>query len=107
MLRLRVGLERHAARSRDAAGRATQPLSLRLPHLAPEPFWSDGGGDPWIWDAVNGVRSLTSILQAANGDVSQWSRLGATAMSADGKTVVGVGGLASVSGLTSFIARLP
>ncbi len=66
-----------------------------------------GGSDPWIWDAVNGVRSLTSILEAANGDVSQWSYLSAAAMSADGKTVVGTGSLASASGLTSFIARLP
>jgi uncharacterized membrane protein len=66
-----------------------------------------GGSDPWIWDAVNGVRSLTSILEAANGDVSQWSLLEPVAMSADGKTVVGTGGLAGVSGLTAFIARLP
>ena len=61
--------------------------------------------EPWIWDAVNGVRSLTSILAAANGDVSQWSDLRASAMSADGKTVIGSGRLADT--FTSFIARLP
>jgi uncharacterized membrane protein len=63
------------------------------------------GNEAWIWDVLNGVRSLTSILAAANGDVSNWSNLSARAMSADGKTVIGSGTLAGTS--TAFIARLP
>lgn len=61
--------------------------------------------DSWIWDGLNGMRSLTSILTAANADMSQWTFFRGNAISADGKTVVGHGTYAGSS--TAFIARLP
>jgi probable HAF family extracellular repeat protein len=61
-----------------------------------------GSGEGWLWDAVNGVRSLISILTAANGDVTTLASTHVQAMSSDGKTVVG-----SSSFGGAFIARLP
>jgi len=63
---------------------------------------------PWVWDTTKGARLLSTILMASGVDLSGWTldTSGTTAVSADGKIVVGGG--KSPSGLHSgWIARLP
>jgi probable HAF family extracellular repeat protein len=54
-----------------------------------------GGGDdfPYIWDEVNGMRKLTDVLVALGlgPELAGWDLFEATAVSADGSTVVGWG----------------
>lgn len=44
---------------------------------------------PFIWDEINGMRSLRDLLSAAGVDVSGWRNPIAAAVSADGMTIVG------------------
>ncbi|NEQ62731.1 MAG: PEP-CTERM sorting domain-containing protein [Moorea sp. SIO4A1] len=53
---------------------------------------SSRGEEPFIWDSLNGMRSLIQLL--ANDfslDVSDWTNLTVADISADGSTIVGVG----------------
>jgi uncharacterized membrane protein len=61
-----------------------------------------GTGAGWLWDAVNGARSLSSVLAAANADVTGLDSAYVKAMSSDGKTVIG----ANTTG-GAVVARLP
>jgi hypothetical protein len=63
--------------------------------------------DDWLWDPINGARSVTSVLAGANGDVSGWAAINFTAMSSDGKTLVGSGTLVASGTQKALIARLP
>ena len=91
-----VGLERTGELCNDAFPIGRLPTSKDLRPNTPTDLPVQHG-----LTHVHGHR----LLEAANGDVSQWSYLSAKAMSADGKTVVGIGTLAGPT--TSFIARLP
>ena len=54
----------------------------------------EGGLEPvaFIWDAVHGVRNLAEVLVSEYGvDLTGWSLREATGISADGRTIVGVG----------------
>lgn len=59
------------------------------------PGW--GGVDPpppteaFIWDATHGMRSLRDVLSDLGADLMGWQLHGATAISADGLTIVGSG----------------
>jgi uncharacterized membrane protein len=51
-----------------------------------------GGAEPFIWDAVHGMRSLVDVLENEHGlDLAGWSLGGAASVSADGRTIVGTG----------------
>lgn len=59
--------------------------------------WADnsgGGSAAFIWDETNGMRSLEDVLATYGVSLpAGWSGLGyATGVSADGRTIVGVGG---------------
>jgi probable HAF family extracellular repeat protein len=45
----------------------------------------------FIWDEANGMRDLKSVIVADNPDLANWTLRSANAISADGKTIVGVG----------------
>lgn len=45
---------------------------------------------PFIWDNMNGMRSLADLLVAGGADLSGYTLLQATDISADGTTIVGV-----------------
>ncbi len=49
------------------------------------------GSEAFIWDSTNGMRSLRDILIADGVDMTDWTLFSATAISADGTTVVGYG----------------
>jgi probable HAF family extracellular repeat protein len=51
----------------------------------------DGSAEPFIWDAVNGMRSLSTVLTDLGLDLSGWDLRTATGISADGSTIVGDG----------------
>jgi probable HAF family extracellular repeat protein len=51
----------------------------------------DGFEEPFIWDAVNGMRSLTTVLTDLGLDLTGWDLRTATGISADGSTIVGDG----------------
>lgn len=52
----------------------------------------DGCNAAWIWDQVNGRRSIGTILTTGGIDLSDWEYLiGATSVSADGALIVGSG----------------
>jgi len=53
---------------------------------------TDNGRRAFIWDTVNGMRSLQSILVSDWGlDLGSWMLLEARGISADGLTIVGIG----------------
>lgn len=52
---------------------------------------SANGQEAFIWDATNGMRSIRDILIADGINMDGWSLTEATAISADGTTVVGYG----------------
>jgi probable HAF family extracellular repeat protein len=46
----------------------------------------------FIWDAANGMRDLQQVLESQLGlDLTGWALRGATAVSTDGRTIVGWG----------------
>jgi uncharacterized membrane protein len=53
---------------------------------------SDSGGEAFIWDSVNGMRNLQSVLTSNYGlDLTGWTLTSARGISADGMTIVGYG----------------
>jgi hypothetical protein len=46
---------------------------------------------PFIWDAINGMRSLSTVLTDLGLDLTGWDLRTATGISADGSTIVGDG----------------
>lgn len=59
-----------------------------------------------VWDATNGMRDLSVVLASLGIDLTGWTLTQATAISADGRTIVGVG--TNPSGLTEgWIAVIP
>ena len=63
------------------------------------------GGGAFIWDDVNGYRNLQSVLVGYGVDMTGWSLSQASAISADGRTIVGLG---THNGLTEgFVATIP
>jgi hypothetical protein len=59
-----------------------------------------------MWDQVNGVRSMVSVLQTAGVDLTGWSLASANAVTPDGKIVVGTGYNPS-GNIEAWLARLP
>lgn len=60
----------------------------------------------FIWDAVHGMRDLSAVLSAEGADLSNWVLTDATAVSDDGRTIVGFG--TDPTGQTqAWIAMLP
>jgi uncharacterized membrane protein len=52
----------------------------------------DDGANAFIWDSVNGMQSLASVLENTYGlDLSGWTLGTAYAISNDGSTIVGYG----------------
>ncbi len=47
--------------------------------------------EAFIWDTENGMRALHQVLSSLGLEVSGWELIGATGVSADGKTIVGYG----------------
>lgn len=45
----------------------------------------------FLWTTTDGMQTLQSILQSQGGDLSGWTILGATAISGNGKVIVGYG----------------
>ena len=61
----------------------------------------------WLWDRVRGTRSLKGYLvQLGSTDVADWSLQVATAISADGRTIAGIG-LNPQGEKEAFIAHIP
>lgn len=52
---------------------------------------SASGDEAFIWDSVNGMRSLRDLLIAEGNEIVGWQLLGASGVSADGRTIVGIG----------------
>ena len=50
-----------------------------------------GGGEAFVWDPANGMRSLAALLEERGVDLTGWTLSEATGMSADGRVVVGTG----------------
>jgi probable HAF family extracellular repeat protein len=50
-----------------------------------------GGSEAFVWDAAHGMRSVKSVLAAANVEVGEWRLDIAMGVSADGRTIVGAG----------------
>jgi uncharacterized membrane protein len=72
--------------------------------------WARVGGTnaPVIWDAAHGARNLYEVMTQAGVDVSSWGLGFATAVSADGKTIVGHGRRGSPSPTTeAWVCTLP
>jgi uncharacterized membrane protein len=63
---------------------------------------SDQGS--WIWDTAHGARLLADVLTDLKVDLSRWTDLEVTAISADGKVLSGNGN--KDAAYTSWIARL-
>ncbi len=50
------------------------------------------GEEPFIWDSLNGMRSLTEVLtNDFDLELGSWTNLTATEISSDGSTIVGLG----------------
>ena len=59
--------------------------------------WDELGGAPFIWDAANGTRSLQQVLTNDYGlDLGGAELITARAISADGRTIVGDGWIATI-----------
>lgn len=62
---------------------------------------------PFVWDNVNGMRDLKSVLtKDYNLDLTGWKLTSATGISADGMTIVGHGSSKDNGGSASWIAHL-
>ncbi len=62
---------------------------------------------PVIWDDVHGVRNLYEVMIQAGVDMSSWGLGFATAVSADGKTIVGYGYRGNPSVREGWVCTLP
>jgi len=68
--------------------------------------FSPGIDNAFVWDATHGMRSLQQVLTGSGLELTGWTLLDATAVSADGSTIVGYG--TDPSGLTeAWIATIP
>ena len=64
------------------------------------------GIEAFIWDNANGMRSLLDVLAEQGSDVSDWTSLSnASAISADGRTIVGRG-INSSGDIEAFVATI-
>jgi probable HAF family extracellular repeat protein len=64
-------------------------------------------GDPFIWDAANGMRNLRDVLVNQYGlDLTGWTLTSATGISADGLTIVGNGVHAGFGNSEGWVACL-
>ena len=53
---------------------------------------TDSGFEPFVWDKINGIRSLSEVLiNDLNIDLTGWSLGSATAVSDNGLVLVGFG----------------
>lgn len=52
---------------------------------------SEIGQEAFMWDAVHGMRRVSDVLMALDVDLTGWTLRSATAIAADGKTIVGIG----------------
>ena len=60
--------------------------------ISPDGSYVVGGRyDAFIWDVTNGMRAVADLVTAAGIDLTGWSLEAATAVSADGETIVGYG----------------
>ncbi|MFT7484899.1 MAG: putative HAF family extracellular repeat protein [Candidatus Paceibacteria bacterium] len=62
---------------------------------------------PVIWDDVHGIRNLYEVMAQEGIDVSSWGLGFATAVSADGKTIVGHGRRGSPQTTEAWVCTLP
>jgi len=65
------------------------------------------GEEPFVWDPIRGMRSLRSLLTDAGVDTTDWLWLKATAISDDGRIVVGIGIHTSGGAQEAWRAVLP
>ncbi len=54
-------------------------------------YFYDGDVKAFIWDSINGMRDIADILAAEGIDMTGWELDGASAVSADGRFIVGTG----------------
>ncbi len=65
------------------------------------------GGGAFVWDSVNGMQPLEQLLASLGVDLTGWVDLvQATGISADGKTIVGLG-FSGAGRFETFIAVIP
>lgn len=79
---------------------------------------SANGSEAFVWDATNGMRSVSDVLTGLGVDLTGWTLRAAAAISADATTIVGYGSnpsgqgeawLANISAVpepTSFVPSL-
>ncbi|GEM_PF-1596271 len=71
--------------------------------------WShtDNGDEAFIWDSTNGMRLLSDVLTNDYGlDLTGWQLLRATAISSDGRAIVGYG-LNPLGQVEAWLATIP
>lgn len=67
---------------------------------------SANGQEAFVWDAANGMRSVSDLLTGLGVDLTGWTLTSANAISADGTTIVGNG--INPSGRSeAWLARIP
>jgi probable HAF family extracellular repeat protein len=64
------------------------------------------GNQAFTWDSVNGMQRLADVLTGLGLDLTGWTLSEASAVSADGLTIVGIGSSPS-SGNEAWIAHIP
>jgi probable HAF family extracellular repeat protein len=69
---------------------------------------ADGGASlaPFVWTSEDGMQSLQELLQTLGMDLSGWDLYGATAVSDDGRTIVGTA-LNPAGDLEAWLAEIP
>ena len=65
-----------------------------------------GASAAFLWDQTHGMRSLSEVLAGLGVDTNGWALLEATAISADGLTIVGVG-VAPSGQSVGWVATVP
>jgi uncharacterized membrane protein len=68
---------------------------------------SAGNSQAWIWDATNGARALTAALTALGINYSNWNLPSVSAISKDGKVIIGSGSPQGGTTSQGWIVRLP
>ena len=64
----------------------TKPTGWQAHHIVGEAY----PGEPWIWRQGEGVRTIRDVLTEAGVDLLGW-QIDVTALSADGRVIVGSG----------------
>ena len=89
---------------------STAPLGVSRP-MGPSVVGSGNtaaGCDAFIWDQVNGIRSLSDLLVNDLGlNLTGWTSMDARAISPDGLTIVGVGHNAISGSQEGWVAHIP